>query len=64
MIQMLLTDINGLILLVLFYLFFSISFYILFRSVKALLAYLKVKGINTDELWNKINDLVVKTIIW
>ena len=37
-------------------------FYIL-RTLKALLQYLKRQGIDTNTIWEKIKDLVTKTII-
>ncbi len=33
------------------------------RSLTALWAYLKKKGVNTDKIWENITDLIIKTII-
>ncbi len=42
---------------------FKFLYYEFLRTLKALLSYLKRQGIDTNIIWEKIKDLVVKTII-
>lgn len=37
--------------------------FVIFRTVKALWSYLAQQGVNVSDLWTRLEDLVVKTII-